>query len=110
MWNDTYNMAKILLNLIEKGILTKEQALEQFGGTYEDLEKAALSVTLVWNNILLASFPSKNNASMLINIWHFGFANMQNLHLYIRTEYVTFDSSSIYISLSAIQAILYSNY
>lgn len=40
-------MAKILLNLIEKGILTKEQALEQFGGTYEDLEKAALSVTLV---------------------------------------------------------------
>lgn len=39
--------AKILLNLIEKGILTKEQALEQFGGTYEDLEKAALSVTLV---------------------------------------------------------------
>ena len=35
------------LNLIEKGILTKEQALEQFGGTYEDLEKAALSVTLV---------------------------------------------------------------
>ena len=37
------------LNLIEKGILTKEQALEQFGGTYEDLEKAALSVTLVWN-------------------------------------------------------------
>ena len=40
-------MAKILLNLIENGILTKEQALEQFGGTYEDLEKAALSVTLV---------------------------------------------------------------
>ena len=40
-------VAKILLNLIEKGILTKEQALEQFGGTYEDLEKAALSVTLV---------------------------------------------------------------
>lgn len=40
-------MAKILLNLIEKGILTKEQAIEQFGGTYEDLEKAALSVTLV---------------------------------------------------------------
>ena len=39
--------AKILLNLIEKGILTKEQAIEQFGGTYEDLEKAALSVTLV---------------------------------------------------------------
>lgn len=39
--------AKILLNLIEKGILTKEQALEQFGGTYEYLEKAALSVTLV---------------------------------------------------------------
>lgn len=39
--------AKILLNLIEKGILTKEQALEQFGGTYEELEKAALSVKLV---------------------------------------------------------------
>lgn len=33
--------AKILLNLIEKGILTKEQALEQFGGTYEDLEKCS---------------------------------------------------------------------
>ena len=33
--------AKILLNLIEKGILTKEQALEQFGGTYEDLEKSS---------------------------------------------------------------------
>ena len=40
-------MAKILLNLIEKGILTKEQALEQFGGTYEDLEKTASYITLV---------------------------------------------------------------
>ena len=40
-------MAKILLYLIEIGILSKEQALELFGGTYEDLEKAALSVTLV---------------------------------------------------------------
>ena len=39
----TIAIAKILLNLIEKGIITKEQALEQFGGTYEDLEKAALS-------------------------------------------------------------------
>lgn len=33
--------AKILLNLIKEGILTKEQALEQFGGTYEELEKSA---------------------------------------------------------------------
>ena len=33
--------AKILLKLIKEGILTKEQALEQFGGTYEELEKSA---------------------------------------------------------------------
>lgn len=36
--------AAILLNLIKKGNITKDAALEEFGGTYEELEKAAASI------------------------------------------------------------------
>ena len=34
-------MPQMLLNLVEKGSLKKEEALEQFGGTYEELKEAA---------------------------------------------------------------------